>query len=54
MKTARPDFGRADQRDEKRLLGYRNSSQRKIPFVNFIERNFALVDGPLNPNLDLI
>jgi hypothetical protein len=54
MKTARPDFGRADQRDEKRLLGYRNSSQRKIPFVNFIERNFALVDGSLNPNLDLI
>ena len=41
MKTARPDFGRADQRDEKRLLGYRNSSQRKTPFVNFIERNFA-------------
>ena len=54
MKTACPDFGRADQRDEKRLLGYRNSSQRKIPFVNFIERNFALVDGSLNPNLDLI
>ena len=54
MKTARPDFGRADQRDEKRLLGYRNSSQRKIPVVNVIERNFALVDGSLNPNLDLI
>lgn len=41
MKTACPDFGRADQRDEKRLLGYRNSSQRKIPFVNFIERHSA-------------
>ena len=53
MKTARPDFGRADQHDEKRLLGYR-SNQRKIPFADFIERNFALVDGSLNPNLDLI
>ena len=41
MKTACPDFGRADQRDEKRLLGYRNSSQRKIPFDNFIERHSA-------------
>ena len=54
MKTARLDFGCANQRGEKRLLGYRHGNQRKIPFVNFIERNFALVDGSLNPNLDLI
>ena len=45
MKIARPDSGRADQHDENSLPDYRCSSQRKIPFVNFIERNFALVDG---------
>ena len=44
MKTARPDFGRADQRDEIRLLGYRRSSQRKNPFADLIARNFALSD----------
>lgn len=44
MKTARPFFGRADQRDEIRRLGYRRGSQRKNPFVNFIEPNFGLSD----------
>lgn len=41
MKTARLDFERANQRGEKRLLGYRHGNQRKIPFVNFIEHHSA-------------
>ena len=37
------DFVALDQPDEIRRHGYR-SNQRKIPFVDFIERNFALSD----------
>lgn len=33
MKPACPDFGRTDQRDEKRLLGEGNVNQRKSALV---------------------
>ena len=41
MKTARPDFGCADQRGKKRLLGYWHGSRGKISFVIFIQRHSA-------------
>ena len=38
------DFYIINQPDEIRRLGYRRGNQRKIPFADFIERNFALSD----------